>query len=601
VEFTGVNTEYAARELIRIIPDVVAIDTEYESGNPRTTKLLLVIVADGNRAWGISPSLLPMLTPTIRARKLVFLQDYSHCDTMILLKHGCDLRGTNVHNLIDMHHLLDENAAHDLDSRIKSEFNDDYKQRFWDVYDSYESAPPDERLEYACKDGVYTYLLGCRDLECISTTPGLVSLYEHVRNLSMALFETELNGLCVNEQLIIDTKGPMEAQINAYLPKLHEQFKDYCEIWELQKWIEAASKLKTPEGRSRVARPEFNFESDKQLAWLVYGESGLGLPITARTKTKNPSTAFEVLEDLAKTNPELQTLVDFKALKGVYATFVKGMLERVDNGKIYPHFNVSGTATGRISHSDPNTGNLPKEGVIRNFFIPSPGTCIIGADYAQLEVVVELNLTDDPGLREIVCGGASKHDLFKTDLDAAGFHIPRPQVKNINFALQYGAGTQKIAKMVGCPLDDAKRIIDTFYVRFSGVKNLKADTDARIARGESITNRAGRTRKFPTPRSKYELFRQQRQAYNFLIQGVAAECCNRAYYRFHNSLWDSGSRYGRGLFPVHDEIVAEVETGMADIGMAELTRVMEQSGQDFNFKYPLTAKAYGPLTYWQKT
>ena len=621
MEFNRVDTVPLARDLIRIMPDVVAIDTEYVSGNPRTTELLLVIVADSDRAWAISPSLLPMLTPTIRARKLVFLQDYNHCDTIILLKHGCDLRGTNVHNLIDMHHLLDENAPHDLDARVFAGWGDDYKQRFWNTYGAFEEAPPDEGLEYACKDAIYTYRLGAdnyTNLTCLrahtfaaSQKKAILSnLYDHVRKLSAALLETELNGLCVNEKLIRDTKGPMEEQINAYLPKLREQFKDQCEIWELQEWAKIAGKLKTYKGRSNVARPPYNFESDKQLAWLVYGQTGgLGLPAEVLTKKKNPSTAYEALESLAKRYPQIQSLVDFKALKGIYATFVKGMLERVDNGRIYPHFNVSGTSTGRISHSDPNMGNLPKEGVIRNFFIPSPGHVIIGADYAQLEVVVELNLTEDPGLKEIILGGASKHDLFKAELDAAGFNLPRSQVKNVNFALQYDAQAPKIAQMIeGCKhgykkpcscKDRAQRIIDIFYTKFSGVKRLKAETSAILARDGMVTNIAGRTRRFTAPRSEYEKAKQERQAYNFLIQGPAGEACNRAFYRFHQFTQESGT--GRALFSVHDEIVAESNKDNADHFMTNLTRIMEYSTQDFNFKYPLTAKAYGPLTFWQKT
>ena len=589
MEFYTVETEQQARELCRIMPEVVAIDTEYVSGDPRTTKLLSVVVADSERAWVVSPSLLPVLKDTIRARKLVFLQDYNHCDTIILLKHGVDLRETNCHNLIDMHHLQDENAGHDLDARIRAVSGDDYKAVFWDKYKAYEDAPPEEALEYAGKDGVYTYRLGARDYAAVSG----MDLYWHTRELSKALLDTELDGLCVNESLMIETKTTMKEQINDYIPKLRSQFKDQCDLWEFNKWTKEIEKRSSIVGKQRVGRPSFSFNSNSQLRELLFEEIYLGLRTEAKTKKGNPSTSYESLKELEHSRPELQTLVEFKDLKGVYATFVEGMLERVKDGRIYPHFNVSGTATGRISHSDPNMGNLPKDGIIRNFFIPSPDMVIIGADYAQLEVVVELNLTEDPGLREIVCGGASKHDLFKADLDRAGFNIPRAEVKNINFALQYGAGAGKIAKMVGCSIEDADQIINTFYTRFSGVKTLKDQTNAIIAKDSKITNLAGRTRHFPKPGNKYELFRQQRQAYNFLIQGVAGEACNRAYYRFHTLLKEHG--LGRALFPVHDEIVAEVQNDPQIIEhfMMQLTRKMEQSTQDFDFKYPLKAKAYG--------
>lgn len=611
MEFYKIETEAEARDLIRIMPDVIAIDTEYVKGDPRTTKLLSVIVADSDRAWAISPSLLPMLSKTIRARKLIFLQDYNHCDTIILLKNGCDLRETNTHNIIDMHHLLDENAEHALGSRVLQSYGDNYKASFWSVYKSYEDAPEDEQLEYACKDAVYTYRLGFKDLEKIYTNEpdSLEDLYNHVRQLSDALLDTELHGVNVNVSLMTETKESMGIEIQNALGPLRENFQDWCSIREMNKFIKVIEKYKT-EAAQLKHKPEFNFNSSNDISWLIYG--GLGCPVLRKTPVKiskktgkrgggNPSTDYEAIEELSRNYPVLLPLLKYKEIQSVYETFVVGMLERVKDGRIYPYFNVSGTATGRISHSDPNMGNLPKEGVIRNFFIPSPDMVIIGADYEQLEVVVELNLTEDPGLKEIVCGGISKHDLFKAELDRDGFNLPRSQVKNVNFALQYDAQAKKIAKMVGCSEKDAERIIEIFYTKFSGVKKLKEETKMILSRDGQITNLARRTRRFPKPTNKYEMFKQQRQAYNFLIQGVAGEACNRAYYRFHNKIKSNLECTGRGLFPVHDEIVAEMDIHSAEYGMAVLKRVMEESTEDFNFKYALKSKPYGPLAFWQKT
>lgn len=599
MEFYQIQTEHQARELCKIMPEVVAIDTEYVKGDPRTTQLLSVIVADSERAWAILPSLLPILTPTIRARKLVFLQDYSHCDTIILLKHGCDLRETNCHNLIDMHHLLDENAEHDLGTRVSLQFGDNYKQEFWSKYDNFEDAPEDEALEYQCKDAIYTFRLGLKDAIFIWDTlnKNIRYLYEHIRKLSASLLETEINGLCVNEELMHETEKEMREQIEESIPRLREEFKEYCELWELEKWSEEIEKRKSDKGRLAVPRPKFSFESDQQVQWLIY--EGLGCTVVEKTKKGNPSTSYDTLKALSESDIRIKSIVEYKDVKGVYVTFVKGMIERVKDGRIYPHFNVSGTTTGRISHSDPNMGNLPKKGRIRNFFIPSPGMVLIGADYEQLEVVVELNLTEDPGLKEIVLGGASKHDLFKAELDKAGFNLPRGQVKNVNFALQYDAQAPKIAKMVGCSVSDAQRIIEVFYNKFNGVKRVKAETSALLAREGAITNLAGRTRHFKPSSNKFDIAKQQRQAYNFLIQGVAGEACNRAFYRFANELKSLG--WGRALFSVHDEIVAEVRPAYSDLARDLLIFHMEQSTKDFGFKYPLKAKSYGPLDCWAKT
>jgi DNA polymerase I-like protein with 3'-5' exonuclease and polymerase domains len=590
VQFNRVETLEQVKHLIRILPEVIAMDTEYVKGDPRTTELLSVILADDNRAWAVNPSLLPALTPTIKSRKVIFLQDYNHCDTIILLKNGCDLRETNCHNLIDMHHLIDENIQHDIGSRVLDSFGDSYKREFWTRYKNYEDASEEESLEYACKDAIYTYRLGLSDYSVLYLKKNRFELYGHIRQLSASLLETQLNGLSVNVKLMEDTKASMKAEIESFLPKLRGEFNDYCEIWEMQEWTKKISKLKTDVARLRVPRPIFNFGADKQVSWLVY--EALGCPVINKTKTGNPATDLETLQTLSASRMDLRTLTEFKVVKSVYSTFVEGMLERVEDGKIYPSFNVSGTSTGRLSHSKPNMGNLPKTGVIRNFFVPSPGMCFIGADYSQLEVVIEANLTNDPQLLKIINEGKSKHDIT-----AEGLGIDRNEAKTLNFALQYGAGAGKVSKILNVSKQEAEDIYQRYWELYSGVRTLKETVCKEIEETGQITNLAGRTRHFPKTNNKFEVYKQQRQAYNFLIQGLAAECCNRAFYRFARFI---DGHDGRALFSVHDEILCEVGVKSWEVCKQVLVNIMEEVSKDFNFRYPLKAVAYGPLDKWSK-
>jgi DNA polymerase I-like protein with 3'-5' exonuclease and polymerase domains len=593
MQFNKIETKEQALELIKILPEIIALDTEYVKGNPRTTTLLSVILADSERAWAVNPSLLPMLTPTIKSRKLIFLQDYNHCDSIIMLKNGCDLRDTNTHNLIDMHHLIDENAEHDLGSRIKTNFGDNYKAEFWEKYKNYEDAPEEAQIEYACKDGIYTYRLGIKDIIEVQSEE-FNGLYEHIRRLSASLLETEINGLKVNVDLIKNTYSKTEYEIQESLQSLRKEFGEYCELWELQDWQKQIDKRTSERGKMGVRRPAFNFESDRQVAWLVY--DALKSPIVNKTKNGNPKVDEETLSTLSESNELIKPILEFKRLKSLFGTFIKGMLERVEDGRIYPHFNVSGTATGRLSHSDPNMGNLPKTGIIRNFFIPNDGMVFIGADYSQLEVVIEANLTEDPSLLKIILEGKSKHDIT-----AEGLGINRNSAKTLNFALQYGAGPTKVASILGVTKQEAEDIYQRYWKLYSGVQALKDEVNKEIQEKGQITSLAGRTRHFEPVSNKYELFKQQRQAYNFLIQGLAAECCNRAFYIFSNWLKETG--YGRGLFSVHDEILCEVWGQNPQdpyFLMDQLVQTMEAISEDFNFKYPLKAVAYGPLDKWSK-
>lgn len=584
MQIVEVTTIEQAKELIKVCPDIIAIDTEYVPGDPRTTKLTSIIIADESRAWLISPPLLPMLTPMIRARKALFLQDYDRCDTIILYQHGCDIRDCNTYNLIDMHHLIDENADHSLGARVLQTFNDDYKIRLKGHYDD---------IEYQGKDGIYTYRLGLQDLTYL-TQNNLEALYNHVRNTSNVLLNTTLNGIFVDEELVNKTYVEMGKKINEFLPKLRWEFKDACTGWELKKWQEEINKRSTHRGKLGVPRPEFSFASDQQVRWLLY--EYIGIPIESKTKKGNPSTDYETLKSFVERYPAIQTLVDYKETKSVFSTFVVGIKERIENGKIYPHFNVSGTTTGRISHSNPNMGNLPTDGVIRNFFLPSPGYVIIGADYSQLEVVIEASLTRDPQLLRIINEGVSKHDIT-----AEGLGVDRNTGKTLNFALQYGAGVQKVAKLLGISKESAEDVFSKYWNIYSGVKALKEETVKALEEKGKVINLFGRIRHLSKSSKHWEWEKSKRQGYNFLIQGVAGDCCNMAMWKVDKLLKFQG--IGRVLFTVHDEIVCEVldNPQIVELCKTALKRIMESISEVIDLNPRLTAKTYGPLAFWSKT
>lgn len=613
--FTRIHNQLEAISWCNNCPDIVAIDTEYVKGDPRTTALLEVVVADESRAWAFPAQLLPVITPTLRARKLVFLQDYRHCDTVILLKHGCDLRETQCVNLIDTHHLIDENVSHSLDERCKALYNDDYKSVFWSTYSSFESAPEDVQLEYMCKDAIYTYRLGMRDLAELERQ-NKIELYNHVRNTSKVLLETELRGILVDVPLLMRTKNEVEGKIHEYLPQLRKEFRYECNIWEIKKWTEKARGLKTDKGRSNTKRPQFSFNSDKQVAWLLYEQ--LNLPVINKTKAGNPSVDVETLQRLGEEHPRIQPLVKYFETISTYDGFIKGIAEKLDNSRIYPNFNTAGTKTGRLSHTNPNMANLPTEGTIRNFFLPDPGYVLVGADYSQLEVVIELNLTEDAQLKKIVQEGASKHDIT-----AQGLGVDRKTAKTLNFGLQYLCGEFKVGKILGCCQCDAStyyrssrktkdpsicncggmvkacEVYNSFWKLYSGSKT-KIDEVEKIlqAQGE-VTNLFGRTRRFECKDQEPVDRRALRQAYNFLVQGPAGDACNRALWKIAEALKENN--WGQVMFSVHDEIILQVKPEVAEEAKLLLCKTMEEVSTFLKLKYPLTAKAYGPLTFWSKT
>lgn len=567
---------------------IISLDTEYSEQDIKKASLLSISVGLSPDNAGIfEPKDLGLISSQLQAAEVIFTQNGA-VDWHMLKRHGLSLNRSKFVDCMLMEHLIDENLGHSLGEMAIRYFSDSYKSEFWNTYSSYQEAPREDALEYELRDAIYTYRLGCKFYEGIQNK----KLIEHVHRLYWALFDTEITGVKINLDLMKSTQVTMSEQINSYLPKLRENFNGYCNIWELEQWSKELDKRTTDKGKSGVRRPTFSFSSDAQVRWLVY--DSLGVPVTEKTKKGSPKTDFDTLDKASQAFPELRPLVEYKGVKGIYATFVEGLLDKVVDSRIYPRFLVNGTTTGRISHASPNLGNLPREGVIRNFFMPDNDRVLIGADYSQLEVIVEANLTEDKSLLKIINEGASKHDIT-----ADGLGITRDQAKTLNFALQYGAGIHKVSKLLGVSYKEAEGVFSRYWEIYSGVKKLKDETCQQLSDTGRVTNLFGRTRNFSKPANEFEKARQERQAYNFLVQGVGADITNRAFYLYAEHL--NNTNNGRALWSVHDEILAEVNIGLEEEEKECLIKMMISISSECQFKYSLEAKSYGPMICWGKT
>jgi len=589
MEYRVIHTVSEAQELAYELPSIISLDTEYSELNVRKAELLSISIGlSDNKAAIIRPHLLRYISESLKSRKIIFMQNFV-VDYYMLAKNGCELINYNILDVMLMHHLIDENAEHSLGYMANKYFQDNYKQEFWDKYESFAVAETEDSNQYEMRDAVYTYRLGMQFLQQFDKRLELVN---HVHRLAFSLMQTEVLGLRVNEDLIRRTRDETKQKIEGYEQRLRDEFSGACLVWENGKWEEEKAKRKTDKGKQGVRKPVFSFTSASQVSWLVYNY--LNAPVIEKTKKGSPSTSFDTIKELSKQIPELGTLVEYKDTRALYEIFMEGLLERVESGRIYPRFNINGTTTGRISHSNPNMGNMPRDGVVRNFFIPEPGNVIIGADYSQLEVIVEANLTEDKNLLSIILDGASKHDIT-----AEGLGLSRDQAKTLNFALQYGAGINKVSKILDISYRDAEEVFEQYWALYNGVKQLKNKTDEMVLKNQPIVNIFGRERHFADKfDSKYELEKAKRQAYNFLIQGTGADITNRAFYLWHEYLKRTGR--GRSWFHVHDECVGETRPEIAEDEKQALVKIMEGVTQYVKFKYPLLAASYGPFDKWQK-
>ncbi len=332
-----------------------------------------------------------------------------------------------------------------------------------------------------------------------------------------------------------------------------------------------------------LAREEFNIQSPKQLAGILFDK--LGLPVIKKTKT-GPSTDVGVLEELALHHPIVEHVMAYRSLaklKSTYADALPGLVNP-ETGRIHTSYNQTVTATGRLSSSEPNLQNIPirtEEGrKIREAFVASPGHWLLSADYSQVELRILAHFSEDPHLVEAFQVGADVHQRTAAEMLNIAPHQVTPemrrQAKTINFGIIYGMGAYGLARQLKISNKMAKVSIEKYLDRYSGVKRF---IDMAIDKARSLgytETLLGRRRRIPELQSRNHTVRQQgeRLAVNTPVQGTAADLIKKAMIDIERKLHDNGLKTAM-LLQVHDELVFEVPEHEMDVAAGLIKRVME--------------------------
>jgi DNA polymerase-1 len=311
----------------------------------------------------------------------------------------------------------------------------------------------------------------------------------------------------------------------------------------------------------RMAGGEFNINSPKQLAEVLFDK--LQLPILKRTgASRAPSTAVEVLEELALAHDIPRQILEWRALMKLKGTYIDALPQLVNpqTGRVHTCFNQAVAATGRLSSSDPNLQNIPirtelgRE--IRRAFIAEPGYVLISADYSQIELRVLAHLAEDETLIEAFRRGDDIHEqtasrVFGPD-SPMDRHMQRSTAKMINYALLYGKTAFTLAKNIGVTPQVAQDIIDAYFAGFPRVRQYIDRTleEARVT--GVVKTMFGRRRLVPELNSRDFQRRSsaEREAVNMPIQGTAADIMKRAMLQVHAALGSDSQ--ARMILTVHD-------------------------------------------------
>lgn len=577
------------RDTAREGQDTVALDLE-TTGLTRTDRIISGAVTGptANDVAFFGPDMLHELMEA--PSELIFVFHNASFD----LRHLA-WAGVAVHDRFDyrdtliLSHLLDENGEHRLGSLVLRYFNDNYKEEFWSKYKKAEDAPKDALAAYNGADVSYTIRLYDLLRESLADDGVPDSLVLHVHQLQRSLLETEIAGIAVDRDFLMQKGVELKTRIEGLLPQMRQSVADEISIIECEEWVKEIEKRKTPKGRAGVKRPEFSFDSSKQLTDLLYDK--LGLEKQYNEKTKALTCDWDALEKLKEKHPVVSLIQEYREAQKIYGTYIEGTLERLVEGRIYPSFNVTGTATGRISHSNPNMGNIPRQGGIRGMFIPDPGHVFVSADFSQLEVCLSAHFTRDENLLRIVNEGASQHDIT-----AASLGIPRHLAKTVNFGMQYGCSHFKVAKVLGVSPDKGKEAYDKYWETYKGQKRVMDECGRSVDTGEPIINPFGRRRRFEV-RKRQAWDSAYRQAWNALVQGTGSDCTSRAFYKADVLLRER--QIGRALFTVHDEILIQVKEEHAAEAEQILLETMKQVGEEIGLTVALKAEGSGPMRRWE--
>ena len=331
-----------------------------------------------------------------------------------------------------------------------------------------------------------------------------------------------------------------------------------------------------------------NINSPRQLSDLLFGE--LGLPKTRRTKSGSFSTDANALESLKGMHPVVDGILKYREVAKLKSTYVDALPEMVNRhtGRIHTSYHQTGSATGRLSSSDPNLQNIPvrtEQGrQVRRAFVADAGHTLLSADYSQIELRVLAHLSQDASLLDAFRRGEDIHAATASQM----FNVPVHQVdgeqrriaKVLNFGVIYGLGPYGISQQTGFSREEGRQFIDTYLARYPGINGYLESVKERTRRDLYAETLLGRRRYLPDIQSTNHNVRAaaERMAINMPVQGTAADIMKKAMLNVRERMARDGMR-SLMILQVHDELVFEVPDGEMDamtaLAMDEMPAALE--------------------------
>ena len=509
-------------------------------------------------------AVLEALKPLLEDAETAKVGQHLKYDANVLANHGITLRGIHDDTMLESYILDAAGSRHDLDT-LALKYLGQRTIHFEDIAGkgakqlTFNQVPIEQAAPYAAEDAEVTLRLHQMLSEKLNQTPSLSTLYRELEMpLVPVLSRIERNGALVCRDTLAAHSQELGERILSLEAKAHD-----------------------------LAGGPFNLGSPKQLGEILFNQ--LELPVLRKTPKGAPSTAEDVLAELALDYPLPAVLMEYRGLSKLKSTYTDKLPEMIDarTGRVHTSYHQAVTATGRLSSSDPNLQNIPirtEEGRrIRQAFIAAPGCKIVAADYSQIELRIMAHLSQDEGLlnafaNELDVHSATAAEVFGVEIgEVSGDQ--RRKAKAINFGLIYGMSAFGLAKQLGLGRNEAQEYIDLYFARYPGVADYMARTRELAHDTGYVETLKGRRLYLPEINAKNRQRQQaaERTAINAPMQGTAADMIKMAMLAVDG--WLTGSTIdARMIMQVHDELVFEVQAGAVDELCETVGKLMSEVG-----------------------
>ncbi|MGB2739123.1 MAG: DNA polymerase I [Cognaticolwellia sp.] len=347
-----------------------------------------------------------------------------------------------------------------------------------------------------------------------------------------------------------------------------------------------------------LAGKSFNLSSPKQLQVILFEE--LEIPVIKKTPKGAPSTAEEVLQELALTYPLPKVILENRGLSKLKSTYTDKLplLVGATTNRVHTSYHQAVTATGRLSSTDPNLQNIPirsEEGrKIRLAFIAPKDHKIVAIDYSQIELRIMAHLSDDPGLVKAFSEGKDVHkataaEIFAVPLDEVTTD-QRRSAKAVNFGLIYGMSAFGLAKQLNVPRHTAQAYMDKYFERYPNVSQYMEDTRQKASETGYVETLFGRRLYLPDINAKNGMRKKaaERAAINAPMQGTAADIIKKAMLAVDTWIQEQNDPRIKMTMQVHDELIFEIHQDIVEATTATLVEIMNNA---ITMSVPLIAEA----------